>query len=162
MTANKRRDDPWDVRWERLRAEAEQLPDGKKVRWLLAAIRTMIEKGELRHGEKLPSQAQFKDHYKMSPTTSREAYGRLIGLGRVRTSQGQLRNVYMPTKRRHRLIVRTRESAGHQEPVGQQDSVSEQLRVAASPILPVIAFLPVDGAGPVTARWEDGAYAVPE
>lgn len=146
----------WDERWERRCEEARHVPDRTKVRWLYILIRTMIEECTLRHREMLPSENQFKERYEMYQPTSREVYGRLTALGRVLTIHGGRRYVHMPAEPLHRLIVRRLESAGQQVPA------DEWSHVAQASVAPAVQLLPVDGAGPVTTRWQDSTRTVRE
>jgi DNA-binding transcriptional regulator YhcF (GntR family) len=142
--------DRWEERWERRRPEALGTSRGRRASWLYGCIRTMIETGELRHSEELPSQALIAGQYGMSSTTSREAYGRLAMLGRVWTSQGELRRVHMPVEPQYRLVISQPEAAG------------DLRRAAKTPMASAVQLVSAAGAGPVTTRWMDGSHTVPE
>ena len=63
-------------------------PEGARYKRLAAVLRTRINSGELKVGDKLPSEKDLKDEYGMARETIRKALGLLRGEGLIEVRQG--------------------------------------------------------------------------
>jgi len=67
-----------------------------QYRRIAAELRTAIERGELRPGDALPSEAALMEHYSVSRGTARQALADLEGAGLVESQHGRGRYVREP------------------------------------------------------------------
>ena len=67
----------------------DRTDDRPPYRQIADQLRTAIERGELRPGDKLPSEAALMEHYHVARMTARQAIQELRGEGRVVSEQGR-------------------------------------------------------------------------
>jgi len=123
--------------------------DRAAFRQIADHLRAVIEQGELREGDQLPSEAQLMEHYGVARMTVRNALQQLQAEGLTFSQHG--RGVYVRSRPPVRRLASDRFARRHRE-VGKAAFIAEADKVGAKPGVDMIRVSEEDPAADIAER----------